>query len=267
MTLKITVAYLYPEVMNAYGDHGNMRAIVRRAARRGIAAQVTELRIGDLMAARDVDMVVIGDGTESGQALICCDLAEVKGPAIREAVAGGAAALAAGGGYELFGRRCRGSQGQALGGIGVFDSCADRRGAGLMPDVRARAAARADLAIGDLVVRWGSELLVGFENHGGRTYLGPSARALGSVVVGHGNNGDGLEGVQHGNAIGTYLRGPFLSRNPALADFLLKAAVDRRHRDVEFRALPDDPDLAMHGVAVSQVLADHADHRVHVGRT
>jgi lipid II isoglutaminyl synthase (glutamine-hydrolysing) len=266
MTLKITVAYLYPEVMNTYGDRGNVQTIVRRCAWRGITAQVQELRIGDPMQADDMDLIMIGNGGECGQALISGDLVSMKGPAIREAVAQGAAALAVGGGYELFGTYCRPSEGADLAGIGLFDSWTIRQGADLRFERRSIAEARADRAIGDLVIPWGAETLVGFENHGGRTYLGPSARPLGSVVVGHGNNGDGNEGVQFRNAIGTYLRGPCLPRNPALADFLISAAVTSRYGQIDLEPLPDDLELAAHDVAVSRVLSAHADHRVRVGR-
>ncbi|HUJ04904.1 MAG TPA: hypothetical protein VLX31_02215 [Streptosporangiaceae bacterium] len=266
MTARITVAHLYPEVMNTYGDRGNIAAIVRRCAWRGIEAEVCELRIGDPMPARPADLIVIGNGGESGQALIAADLAEVKGQAIVDAVAAGSAALAVGGGFELFGKFCRPATGADLPGIGLFDSWTIRRGADLKSEVRTIAQARADRAIGDLVVRWGSELLVGFENHGGRTHLGSSARPLGAVVVGHGNNGDGQEGAQAGNAIGTYLRGPCLPRNPALADFLIRAAVCLRHGDVDLLPLPDDLEKAAHEVAVNRVLAAQAERRTLAAR-
>ena len=266
MTAQITIAHLYPEVMNTYGDRGNIAAIVRRCGWRGITADVQELRIGDPMPSRPADLIVIGNGGESGQALIAGDLVTVKGPAIAEAVARGSAALAVGGGFELFGRFCRRASGSDLPGIGLFDSWTIRPGADLKSELRTIAEARADRAIGDLVVRWGSEILVGFENHGGRTHLGPAARPLGSVLVGHGNNGDGHEGVQLGNAIGTYLRGPCLPRNPALADFLIRAAVTVRHGDVDLLALPDDLERAAHDVAVSRVLAAQPERRALGGR-
>jgi lipid II isoglutaminyl synthase (glutamine-hydrolysing) len=268
MALKITVAYLYPEVMNTYGDRGNVQTIVRRCAWRGITAKVQELRIGDRMQADDTDLIMIGNGGECGQALITTDLAG-KGQAIKDAVGKGAGALAVGGGYELFGQYCRPSEGADLAGIGLFDAWTIRRGTDLKSEQRSIAAARADRAIGDLVVQWGNETLVGFENHGGRTYLGPSAQPLGSVVVGHGNNGDGTEGVQLGNAIGTYLRGPCLPRNPALADFLISAAVTCRYGPADgadLQQLPDDLEVSAHDIAVSRVLGDHSHHRAWFSR-
>jgi CobQ-like glutamine amidotransferase family enzyme len=166
------------------------------------------------------------------------DLCKIKGAAIREAVASGAAALAVGGGYELFGQFCQPERGAELRGIGLFDAWTLRPN--VLPGGRYGTISRAyaDPAIGELVIRWQDTLLAGFENHGGGTYLGATAQALGQVVFGHGNNGDGTEGVIPGSAVGTHLRGPCLPKNPALADFLIAAAVSRRH------GAPDLPPLA-----------------------
>jgi CobQ-like glutamine amidotransferase family enzyme len=248
--------------MNIRGDRGNISAIVRRCAWRGIAAEVRELRIGDLLRAEDVDLLVIGDGDESDQALIAADLVIIKGPAIKEAVARGVAALAIGGGYELFGRYCQPARGLGLPGLGLFDSWTVRSVAERATDsspaqspAQSQPQPQADRVIGDLVVRWGDELLVGFENHAGRTYLGPSARPLGSVLAGRGNNGDGGEGVQLGGAIGTYLRGPCLPRNPVLADVLIRAAVSSRYGEADLAPLPDDLERTAHDRALDRALA------------
>lgn len=252
-TQKLTVHYLYPEVMNTYGDRGNVQAIVRRCGWRNIETEVRESRIGEPLRAGDADLIVIGSGAESGQELIAPDISGVKGPAIREAVAAGAALLAVGGGYELLGHYCQTAEGRELAGVGLFDSWTTRVGASLAPD-RTITQARAARAIGELVVRWGSELLVGFENHGGRTHLGRSAQPLGTVLAGHGNNGDGGEGAIYRNAIGTYMRGPCLPRNPVLADFLLRAALSHRYGDVALAPLPDELERAAHDVAAERAL-------------
>lgn len=253
-TPKITVGHLYPEVMNTRGDRGNISAVVRRCAWRGITAEVTDLRIGDPLRAEDVDLLVIGDGGECDQALIAADLVIVKGPAIMDAVARGAAALAIGGGYELFGKYCQPARGPGLPGLGLFDSWTVRSGAERSADDPITRA-RADRVIGDLVVRWGDELLVGFENHAGRTYLGPSARPLGSVLAGRGNNGDGGEGILLGSAVGTYLRGPCLPRNPVLADTLIRAAVMSRYGEADLAPLPDHLERTARDRALDRVLA------------
>jgi lipid II isoglutaminyl synthase (glutamine-hydrolysing) len=261
---KITIGHLYPEVMNTRGDRGNISAIVRRCAWRGITAEVSELRMGDPLRADDVDLLMIGDGGESDQDLVAADLVIVKGPAIKDAVARGAAALAIGGGYELFGRYCQPARGPGLPGLGLFDSWTVRSVAEVEVDGPATQA-RADRVVGDLVVRWDDELLVGFEDHAGRTYLGPSARPLGSVLAGRGNNGDGGEGVLLGGVIGTYLRGPCLPRNPALADVLIRAAVSSRYGAADLAPLPDNLERTAHDRALDRVLAAQPARRARAG--
>jgi CobQ-like glutamine amidotransferase family enzyme len=248
----ITVGYLYPEIMSGYGDRGNLAAITRRCGWRGIAADVRELRLGDPVDPGEVDLFVIGNGGEFHQRLIATDLADVKGPGICEAVGDGAALLAVGAGYELLGRFYQPARGVELPGARLFDTWTIQQGADLTSASCTLTEARAGRAIGDLLVQWDAELLVGFENHSARTYLGPTARPLGQVVAGQGNNGDGGEGVRLGNAIGTYLRGPCLPRNPVLTDFLIHAALQRRYGEAELAPLPDQLEHAARDAAVAR---------------
>ena len=248
----ITVGYLYPEIMSGYGDRGNLAAITRRCGWRGIAADVRELRLGDPVDPGEVDLFVIGNGGEFHQRLIATDLADVKGPGICEAVDDGAALLAVGAGYELLGRFYQPARGVELPGARLFDTWTIQQGADLTSASCTLTEARAGRAIGDLLVQWDAELLVGFENHSARTYLGPTARPLGQVVAGQGNNGDGGEGVRLGNAIGTYLRGPCLPRNPVLTDFLIHAALQRRYGEAELAPLPDQLEHAARDAAVAR---------------
>ena len=248
----ITVGYLYPEIMSGYGDRGNLAAITRRCGWRGIAADVRELRLGYPVDSGEVDLFVIGNGGEFHQRLIAMDLADVKGPGICEAVDDGAALLAVGAGYELLGRFYQPARGVELPGARLFDTWTIQQGADLTFASCTLTEARAGRAIGDLLVQWDAELLVGFENHSARTYLGPTARPLGQVVAGQGNNGDGGEGVRLGNAIGTYLRGPCLPRNPVLTDFLIHAALQRRYGEAELAPLPDQLEHAARDAAVAR---------------
>ena len=248
----ITVGYLYPEIMSGYGDRGNLAAITRRCGWRGIAADVRELRLGYPVDSGEVDLFVIGNGGEFHQRLIATDLADVKGPGICEAVDDGAALLAVGAGYELLGRFYQPARGVELPGARLFDTWTIQQGADLTSASCTLTEARAGRAIGDLLVQWDAELLVGFENHSARTYLGPTARPLGQVVTGQGNNGDGGEGVRLGNAIGTYLRGPCLPRNPVLTDFLILAALQRRYGEAELAPLPDELEHAARDAAVAR---------------
>jgi len=266
-TRKLTLGHLYPGIMSAYGDRGNIIAIMRRCGWRAIVTELHELRLGDPVHPDDVDIFIIGNGDESQRRLVAPDLADVKGMAIREAVEQGAALLAVGAGYELLGRFYQPSKGVELPGVGLFDAWTIQRGAGLSAASAAITEARGDRAIGDLLVRWEGaspgghsaspreELLVGFENHSARTYLGPTARALGQVVIGQGNNGDGREGVRMGGAVGTYMGGPCLPRNPALADFLIGTALWRRYGKVELEPLADDAERAAHDTAVRRITA------------
>ena len=255
-TRKLTVGYLYPEIMSGYGDRGNLASVIRRCEWRGIAAEVRELRLGDPVDPHEVDLFVIGDGGEFHQRLIAADLADVKGPDLREAVSQGSALLAVGAGYELLGRFYQPCRGVELPGASLFDTWTIQQGADLTAASCTITEARADRVIGDLAVQWGDELLVGFENHSARTYLGPAACPLGHVVVGQGNNGDGREGVRLGGAIGTYLRGPCLPRNPVLTDFLIRTALLRRHADAELAALPDELEHTARDTAVRRLSAN-----------
>jgi CobQ-like glutamine amidotransferase family enzyme len=254
-SLKITVGSLYPDLMSTYGDRGNVETVVRRCGWRDIGCEVTDLRLADQIRPGDFDLLMIGGGGESQQRLVAPDLFQVKGPAIREAVAGGAAALAVGGGYELFGKFCQPEQGAEFRGIDLFDAWTIRFSAVTSDRYATISDARADRFIGELVVRWGSELLVGFENHSGGTYLGETAQPLGRVLAGHGNNGDGTEGVISGAAVGTNLRGPCLPKNPALADFLITAAVSRRHPGADLPPLPDGLERQARDAAVNRAKA------------
>jgi lipid II isoglutaminyl synthase (glutamine-hydrolysing) len=250
----ITVGYLYPDVMSTYGDRGNVEAIVRRCRWRDIGVAVTELGLGDKVVPGEVDLVVIGGGGESGQRQVAADLYKVKGAAIREAVAAGTAALAVGGGYELFGRFCQPERGAELRGIELFDAWTVRGRSDRSDHDDTTAGPCADSVVGDLVARWAGGLLVGFESRSGRTYLGPAALPLGRVVTGHGNNGDGSEGIRLGGAVGTNLRGPCLPANPALADFLIAAALCRRYGTADLAPLADDLELAARGAAIRRTV-------------
>lgn len=248
--MSITLGQLYPDLMCTYGDRGNVDTILRRCGWRGIAADVIQLHLADRIRPGELDLIVIGSGGEAQQALIASDLAGIKGPGIREAVEQGVAALAVGTGYELFGRFCQPGDGSELPGVGLFDAWTVRRRAALDGRYGTITEARADRAIGEVLVRWGDTLLVGFENHSGGTYLGPTAQPLGQVIHGYGNCGDGFEGVLLGSAVGTHLRGPCLPKNPQLADFLIGAALARRYGEAQLRPLPDGLEQAAHQAAI-----------------
>lgn len=214
----IRVVALYPDVMNVYADRGNLTALRERAETRDIDIELTAVGL-DAPLPADADLVLIGGGQDAEQLRIARDLA-AKGETIRRWVDDGTAVLAICGGFQLFGHSYRAADGTEIPGIAVFDVTTVAPPPGwqrCIGDVLA-----------DCVLPEVGEV-VGFENHGGRTYLGPEAQPLATVRFGFGNNGDdSTEGAVRREAIGTYLHGPVLPKNPALADRLLLAAV--RHR-------------------------------------
>jgi hypothetical protein len=208
----IRVAHLYPEYLNIYADRGNIAVLARRAALRGHELAVEGVSVGDALRPGAHDLLYVGGGQDREQELVSGDLAAKAGP-IAAAVEGGAALLAVCGGYQLLGRGYRERSGARLPGIGLFPHetvAGERR------------------MIGDVLLDcdWAGRTLAGFENHVGRTRLDADAEPLGRVVAGFGNDGEsGFEGCRVGRAIGTYLHGPLLPRNPWLADWLLAQAL------------------------------------------
>jgi lipid II isoglutaminyl synthase (glutamine-hydrolysing) len=215
---KIRLVHLYPDLMSVYGDRGNVLTLVRRAEWRGIAVDVHERSLGDTLDPDDVDLVFFGGGQDREQAVVSPDFLLQKGEAVRQAVEDGAALLSVCGGYQLLGRSYTTVDGQELPGAGLFDIRS-------VPGPRRH--------IGNVLIETHLDdqprTLVGFENHSGRTFLGRGVRPLGRALVGAGNNGeDGTEGAVYKNAVGCYLHGSLLPKNPWLADRLLAAALSHR---------------------------------------
>ena len=236
--MRIRVGHLYPEYLNIYADRGNIAVLARRAALRGHELDVTAISVGDGVWPGAHVLLYVGGGQDREQALIAPDLA-AKGPAIRDAVADGTALLAVCGGYQLLGRGYTGRQGDDLPGVGLFPHetvAGERR------------------MIGDVLLdcAWAGRTLAGFENHAGRTRLDADAEPLGRVVAGFGNDGDsGQEGCRAGRAVGTYLHGPLLPRNPWLADWLLSQALAHATggEPPELEPLPDRLEAQAHAVS------------------
>jgi lipid II isoglutaminyl synthase (glutamine-hydrolysing) len=230
----VRIVSLYPDVMDVYADGGNLIALAARCRRRGIEVERIDVSLGDALP-EDADLVLIGGGQDREQTRVAPELA-AHGPRLREWRDNGVAMLAVCGGYQLFGREYRTSAGVELPGAAVFDvttvspAPGDPRHVG---EVLAHCQLPARGALPE-----GGEL-AGFENHAGRSYLGPGARPFARVERGRGNNGeDGTEGAFAAEAIGIYLHGPLLPRHPALADRLLVAALRHRYGD---DAPPLDP--------------------------
>jgi lipid II isoglutaminyl synthase (glutamine-hydrolysing) len=213
--VKIRVGHLYPDYLNIYADRGNIAVLTRRAALRGHELVVHAVGLGDVLDSAAHDLLYVGGGQDREQALIAPDLA-AKADGLRTAHGRGVAMLAVCGGYQLLGRGYRGRDGSFMPGAGLFPH---------------ETVAGDSRMIGDVLLECELDSgvrrpLAGFENHAGRTLLDPGAEPLGRVVYGFGNDGSsGFEGCRLGNALGTYLHGPLLPRNPWLADWLLSRAL------------------------------------------
>jgi CobQ-like glutamine amidotransferase family enzyme len=237
--LTLRLAHLYPKLMNIYGDRGNIMCLRRRCELRGIQLELTELGPGDKLDPEETDMVFVGGAQDREQRLVAEDLIAVKSDALKEAAERDVVVLAVCGGYQLAGKFYRSADGGELPGAGILDVWTVHPGS------------EAKRFIGNVVVRWNETTLVGFENHGGRTYLGPHAKPLAFVVSGFGNNGgDGTEGATCRNVFGTYLHGSLLPKNPAFADFLIETALRRQEKDLCLSELDDRIENMAHSEAV-----------------
>jgi lipid II isoglutaminyl synthase (glutamine-hydrolysing) len=235
--MELRLLALYPQQMNIYADRGNIVFLRRRCEWRGIGFSYAAAGPGDRVDAGAHDLIYIGGGQDRDQRMVAADLVKSKREALASAVGDGAVLLAVCGGYQLLGHSYQLGE-ERIPGLGLADLETVREPG---PRLIGNVAIEADL--GD-----GPRLIAGFENHGGRTYLGEGARPLGRVVKGFGNNGrDDFEGVRHGNLFGTYLHGPLLPKNAWLADRLIGLALARREgTEPELASLDDSFEAAAH---------------------
>jgi CobQ-like glutamine amidotransferase family enzyme len=247
---SLRLAYLYPRLMNLYSDTGNVLCLQRRCAWRGITLTVDELELGEAPDFRAYDLLFIGGGEDRQQTIAAHDLVNLKGPALRVALNEGLPCLAVCGGYQLLGEYYRPAEGDDLSGLGHFRAHTQHF------------AAAAPRCVGNVAAVGDLGWLVGFENHGGRTTLTGST-PLGRIKAGFGNNGDdGTEGAVEKNAIGTYLHGSFLPKNPGVADDLIRRALVRRGIDTPLTQLDDGLELRARDAVLRKLgLSDEAVHR------
>jgi CobQ-like glutamine amidotransferase family enzyme len=205
----LRIVWIYPDLLSTYGDRGNLLILARRAAQRGLRVETAEIRSDRAMPA-GADIYLIGGGEDGPQALAAQRLIADGG--LHRAVNQGAAVLAVCAGYQLFGTSFF-AKGAQCAGLGLLDLRSDRGETRAVGELR-----------GDIDSRLGLPPLTGFENHGGRTHLGPGVAPLARVTAGIGNDGR-TEGAWHGKILGTYSHGPALARNPAIADLLLRWAI------------------------------------------
>lgn len=224
--MKLCFVHLFPDFMNLYGDRGNMIALVMRARWRGFNIEIREISIGDNKKMADADFIFIGGGQDKEQRIIGKDLRQRRSE-IQYCAERGIPILSICGGFQLLGKYYRTIEGDELPGIGILDIWT---------------VAGKKRMIGNIAVKsrlnQKSNILVGFENHAGKTFLGKKVSPLGEVIKGYGNNGeDGKEGAVYKNVIGTYLHGPLLPKNPWLTDYILEKAVNVKYKGIQLAAL------------------------------
>ncbi len=224
--MKITIGHLYPDLLNLYGDRGNIQCMKKRCEWRGIEAEVREFRLGDKVEFSGLDIVLLGGGSDREQRIVCTRLLENQQD-FKAYVEDGGTVIAVCGGYQLLGSYYDTNEGR-MEGLSLVDLYTKQGSPRLISNIV-------------LDNEQFTHPIVGFENHGGRTYVNrENCRPFGKVRFGHGNNGeDGEEGVMYKNVVGTYLHGPLLPKNPEVCDYLIRQAMDRHYGVTELAPLDD----------------------------
>lgn len=238
--MELTIGYLYPEQMNIYGDFGNITTLTKRLEWRGIKVKVKNINIGTKLRKGEADIYFFGGGQDQNQMEVSKDIfrKEISVILIQD-IDRGVPCLSICGGYQLLGQYYKPHNGPKIKGLGIlpaYTQASNKR------------------MIGNLVISSEFGDLVGFENHSGQTFLENGGEPLGKVLKGFGNNGeDGTEGCIYKNAIGCYLHGSLLPKNPKLADWLIKKALEIKYgKEVELKALNDELENQAHEIAISK---------------
>lgn len=228
--MKLTIGHLYPDLLNLYGDRGNIQCLMKRCLWRGIEAETIAFELDDKIDFSNLDIVLLGGGSDREQMLVCEKLKEIQKD-FKEYVEQDGVVIAICGGYQLLGNYYKTEEG-IIEGLSLVDMYTEQG---------------ENRLIDNIVLQ--SELfdmpIVGFENHGGRTFIGEN-KPLGKVLYGSGNDGkSGYEGVVYKNVIGTYLHGPLLPKNPQLADELILRALRKKYgENITLSALDDSQEKA-----------------------
>jgi len=244
MNSGLRIGHLYPSLLNVAGDGGNLMAIERRCAWRGLAVETTGINAGDRPDFTTFDVILFHGGQDVEMEIAAEDLRH-NARSLRAAADEGVVTLAVCAGLQLLGHRYVPARGKPIDGIGVLD-LETRAG-----NERFMQHAACEVTIADA-----TEVVVGFENHSGKTTLGPAVRPFGRVIAGAGNNGtDGTEGAIRGSVYATYLHGPVLPKNPWLTDALIGIALSRKaSQRVELEPLADEAERHAHDVALEKAL-------------
>ncbi len=231
--MNIRIAHIYPDMLNLYGDRGNIVVLTRRMELRGISVHTDLITMSRSFNADDYDLLFIGGGQDFEQDVLLDDLKKGKDTQIKKAVDSGIVVLAICGGYQMLGKYYKTYDGKVLDYIGALDFYTE---------------GREDRMIGNYAFKTSEGFeIAGFENHSGRTYLGSGVKPLGKIIKGYGNNGeDSTEGVRYKNTFGTYSHGPVLPKNPQFADLLISKALQRKYGVLQLPPLNDDFERKAH---------------------
>ena len=228
--MELNICHLYPDLLNVYGDVGNILVLKHRAEERGIKVNVVDVSLNDKFNKDEIDIVFFGGGQDYEQSIVSEDLKNNKEEVLRQYIEEDKVLLAICGGYQLLGKHYISPNGEKLQGLGILDIYTEGGEKRL---------------IGNTVIynEDFDETYVGFENHSGRTFIN-GLKPLGKCIHGYGNNGeDGYEGCIYKNSFCTYFHGSLLSKNPELADRFLKIALEKKYGSVELKKLDDTFEL------------------------
>ncbi len=246
--MELTICHLYPDLLDLYGDRGNILALAARCRWRGIEPVIQQASLGEDLDFMGMDILFIGGGSDREQGLLVQDLMR-REKELRSAIENGLVVLAICGGYQMLGQYYLMASGEKIQGLGIIDIWTTAGEKRLIGNV----VVELDECVQSVDSKF--KTLVGFENHSGKTYLGEGIMPLGKVVFGNGNNGDDREeGVRYRNVFGTYLHGPLLPKNPHFADRLLELAILRRGSDTRLRKLDDSLEELAHETMVKRLL-------------
>ena len=242
--MELTICHLYPDLLNVYGDVGNVLILKHRASLRGIDVNIVNSSLNDTLDKDNIDIIFFGGGQDYEQSIVSNDLNTIKKDDIKEYIEDGKVFLAICGGYQLLGKYYTAPNGEKINGLGILNIYTEGG------DTR---------FIGNTEIYNESfdQTYVGFENHSGRTYINDHT-PLGKCIHGYGNNGqDGYEGCIYKNTFGSYFHGSFLSKNPEFADRLLLLALQNKYgTDVKLDLLDDELELKAKSVIKERLKTD-----------
>lgn len=257
--MSLTIYHLYPDLLDLYGDRGNIMTLAARCRWRGIEVEIRKVSLGEDLDFSQADILFLGGGSDREQSLLVEDLS-LRAAELKDAIEDGLVLLTICGGYQLLGRYYQKGDGQKIPGLGILDICSVAGNKRMIGNVIAEMDEELKNAVSENYAgAYGTDYstafhtLVGFENHSGKTYLGSGLKPLGKILKGYGNNGeDCLEGLRYKNVFGTYLHGPFLPKNPHLADLLLGLALKRKGKIADLSLLEDSLEKVAHQAVISR---------------